>query len=61
MNLRERSIISALLTALIDTNALLEHYVEGRKLNWDGSTGEQARRAIRTNAAVIACVRSIPE
>jgi hypothetical protein len=50
-------VIKTLLAALIDTNALLEHYAEGRKLNWDGSTKQQALLQIRTNNTFIAFIK----
>ena len=53
-----RDIIETLLTALIDTSALLEHYAQGRPLNWDGSTKQQALAQLRANTTFISFIKS---
>lgn len=45
----------SLRAALIDALALLEHYAEGRPLNWDGSTKRQALATVRQGRDALAC------
>lgn len=50
--------IKLLLTALIDTNAMLEHYAENRPMNWDGSTKRQALTLVRVNTTFISFLKN---
>lgn len=47
----------AMLAALIDATAMLEHYASGKRDNWDGSTKGQALATIREGQAAIAAAK----
>lgn len=49
-----------MLIELIDAIAMLEHYVEGRPRNWDGSTEGQARVTIKKARRLLARIKGGP-
>lgn len=42
-----------MINVLIDAKAMLEHWIKGRKDNWDGSTKGQARATVREIDTVV--------
>lgn len=53
-----RDAAPAMLAALIDAVAMLEHYASGKPGNWDGSTKGQALATIREGKAAIDAARA---